>query len=234
MKVAIDTLPPFVMGRPVPARGPAPVAGRRSPWHRGRVARPTRPQVARRRRSSGRLLLARRHRPRGLGRADDPHRHRRPAHRAGADVARDLRAGAVRRAGAAPRRRSGSPSGSWASRSSPGPSGGVGDLDPAGLAGAPRVADLVVDRARSTPRRRAVLPAPALLASGDPDGRRRARSSSPRRSPGEWRASTSPPCPRRAGSASSTCRRRQPARVHDRSPGCSASRRCRACPPTPT
>ena len=113
----------------------------------------------------GAAAPARRHGPRRLGRADDPHRHRRAADRAGADVARDLRLGPVPGAGRAARRRRHRRRARSASRSSPGPRAASSDLDPAGLV-ALVIAPMFWSLGTLYATKRAVQPAPALLASG--------------------------------------------------------------------
>ncbi len=80
-----------------------------------------------------------------------------------------------------------------------------GQLDPAGLARARSCRRCSGRSARCTPPKRAVLPAPALFSTGHPDDRRRDRV--PRRgraSPARRRASTSRPSRPPAGSASPT------------------------------
>ena len=151
---------------PVRAGGPDPARSSSSPGTAAGSAGPRRPRVPRRvdrRRAAAR----RRDRARRVGRADDPDRHRRPAHRPGADVARDLRLRASSASGAAaasavghrrrPRRRRDP---RLARR------GDVGGLDPAGLARAHRVARCCWSLGSLYASQRAVLPAPALLASG--------------------------------------------------------------------
>ena len=164
MKVAMDSLPPFVMGaaRFIPAG--VLLAVLVIAWNRGRMPRPTAPAAPRRRRSSGRAA-PRRDRPRRVGRADDPDRHRGAAHRARADVARDLRLGPVPRARAAARRRAGIVVGPRRRRDPRLAGGRRGRPRPGRPRRAPRVAGLVVPR-HALRARRAVLPAPALLASG--------------------------------------------------------------------
>ena len=77
----------------------------------------------------------------------------------------DLRARPLRRPCAGARRRRASPSASWASRSSPGRRGGVGELDPAGLL-ALIVSPLFWSLGTLYATKRAVLPAPALFSTG--------------------------------------------------------------------
>ena len=104
MKVAMDTLPVFVMGvfRFVPAG-----VILSAPRHRLEPGpdRPAHPRAGPRRVDRRRDAPPRRDGPRRLGRADDPHRHRGAADRPRADVARDLRVRALPRVGAAARRR---------------------------------------------------------------------------------------------------------------------------------
>ena len=100
IKVAVETIPPFVMGfiRFVPAgillAGVVALRNRRT----HPAAEPPGP---RRHPDRRRAAADGRHGPGRLGRADDPQRHRRAPHRPHADVARDLRPRVPGRAAAA-------------------------------------------------------------------------------------------------------------------------------------
>ena len=152
MKVAIDTIPPFVMGflRFVPAGLLLACAvALRQPAARsaGPPAREVRRRLDRRH-----AAAPRRHGPRGLGRADDPVRHRRAADRPDADVARDLRPGCSSASGCRAPAVVGIAVGLVGVAILAWPHRGVGDARPGRPARAPRLARAAGRWARCTRR----------------------------------------------------------------------------------
>ncbi len=214
IKVAIETIPPFLMGFIRFVIAGVLLAGAVALYNRRSIRRPTLTE-ARDTAIVGGLLLHGRHGPRRLGRADRPVGDRRAAHRPHADVARDLRASPVRRpaAGARDRRHRHRPR----RRRDPRLAGRRGRRrGPRGPRRPHRLADLLVARVpvRGAPRG----PAAARPVRERPrDDRRRARAARRGRAHGRARDIR-----RRAGVCTASWAgialprdRRQPRRLHD-------------------